>query len=90
MAGRLLHRIEIKKLEGQLSTPDPMLNGLLYAVFVNLNLSKVHLSANFENRNRLLVEATVRPYLVLLEVARFLAALPYLRLIKATLAHGRS
>gem|GEM_PF-4287314 len=90
MVGRLMGRVEITELDGDFCTPDPMLNGLLYAALANINLNRVHLSANFESRNRLLVQATVRPYQVLLEISLFLATLPYYRMLKATLAYVRS
>lgn len=87
LIGRLIRRIEISRLEGEVSLPDPMVTGLLCAALVPLNRGdNVSLTANFENRNRLLVRASIRPYQIFFELGRFIATLPYYRLLKTAAA----
>jgi hypothetical protein len=63
-----------------LSLPDPMWNGLLYAVVTHIHLKNVDLSVNFANRNYARIQVTVYPYRVARKLAVFLLHLPYLRL----------
>lgn len=62
--------------------PDPMWNGMLSAVLLNVNLQNLNLSINFEERNYAKVWVTIYPYLLLGKLAVFLCRLPYLRLAR--------
>ncbi|MDD5643245.1 MAG: hypothetical protein PHX53_16455 [Syntrophales bacterium] len=65
-----------------LSLPDPMWNGMLSAVLLNVNLQNINLSVNFEDRNYAKIRVTIYPYRVLGKLAVFLYRLPYLRLAR--------
>jgi hypothetical protein len=64
------------------SLPDPMLNGLLYAVVSNIRLENVDFSVNFENRNFAKIRVTVYPYRVASKLTVFLIHLPYIRILR--------
>jgi hypothetical protein len=65
-----------------ISLPDPMLNGMFYAVISNIDLQEVHLSVNFEERNYAKIRVTVYPYRVVGKLALFLLDFPYIRTIR--------
>ncbi len=64
------------------SLPDPMLNGMLYAVINHIDLHEMRLSVNFEERNYAKIRVTVYPYRVVGKLAVFLFHFPYIRTIK--------
>ena len=65
-----------------ISLPDPMLNGLLYAVVSNVRLQNVDFSVNFEDRNFAKIRVTVYPYRVAAKLTVFLVRLPYIRILR--------
>jgi hypothetical protein len=64
------------------SLPDPMWNGMLSAVLLNVNLPNINLSVNFQDRNYAKIWVIIYPYRVLGKLAVFLCQLPYLRLAR--------
>ncbi|MFA5111998.1 MAG: hypothetical protein WC443_11370 [Desulfobaccales bacterium] len=74
--------LDFRDSEAALSLPDPLWNGLLYAVVTNLPLHNVSLSVNFENRNYAKIRVTVYPYRVARKLAAFFLTLPYIRLLR--------
>jgi len=68
--------------EATFSLPDPMWNGMLYAVISNINVQDVNLSVNFEQRNYAKIWVTLYPYRILPKLAVFLCHLPYGRTIR--------
>ncbi|MFZ5448247.1 MAG: hypothetical protein ACOZFS_06375 [Thermodesulfobacteriota bacterium] len=78
----IFRTFSFRESEATMSLPDPMLNGLLYAVVSNVHLDNVELSVNFENRNFAQIWVTVYPYRVASKLTTFLLHLPYLRIIR--------
>jgi hypothetical protein len=78
----VIRTLKFRDTEAALSLPDPMWNGLLYAVVTNIDLKNVDLSVNFENRNFAKIWVTVYPYRVAGKLAVLLLRLPYLRIIR--------
>jgi hypothetical protein len=78
----IFRTLSFRDSEASMSLPDPMLNGLLYAVASNIHLDNVDLSVNFENRNFAKIRVTIYPYRVASKLATFLLQLPYLRLVR--------
>lgn len=74
--------LRFRDSEASLSLPDPMWNGLLYAVVSNIRLENVDLSVNFENRNYAKIWVTVYPYRVAGKLASLLLHLPYIRILR--------
>ncbi len=74
--------LDFRDSEATLSLPDPMWNGLLYAVVTNLPLNSLSLSVNFENRNYAQIRVRVFPYRVAGKLAAFLLNLPYIRILR--------
>jgi hypothetical protein len=68
--------------EARISLPDPMWNGMLYAVIRNINVQDVNLSVNFEQRNYAKIWVTLYPYRILQKLAVFLFHFPYRRTIR--------
>jgi hypothetical protein len=78
----LFRTLSFRDSAASFSLPDPMWNGLLYAVAANIHLQEVNLSVNFENRNYAKIRVTVYPYRVAWKLAAFLVRLPYIRLLR--------
>ena len=78
----VLRTLSFRDSEAGISLPDPMLNGLLYAVVSNIRLENVDFSVNFENRNFAKIWVTVYPYRVASKLTIFLIRLPYLRMLR--------
>ena len=78
----VIRTLSFRDSEAGISLPDPMLNGLLYAVVSNIHLENVDLSVNFENRNFAKIRVTVYPYLVAAKLANFGIRLPYLKILR--------
>lgn len=74
--------LDFRDSEAGISLPDPMWNGLLYAVATNLPLNEVSLSVNFENRNYAKIRVTIYPYRVARKLAAFFLSLPYIRIMR--------
>ena len=77
--GRTLY---FRDSEATFSLPDPMWNGMLYAVISNINVQDVNLSVNFEQRNYAKIWVTLYPYRILQKLAVFLFHFPYRRTIR--------
>jgi len=82
----MVQSVSIREMEANLSTPDPMWNGVLSGVFANIDLENVSLSTNFENINSFKGRLQVYPYKIIKVVTGFLIRLPYRRVIKAALS----
>lgn len=78
----IFRTLNFRDSEATVSLPDPMWNGLLYAVVTNIDLSNVDLSVNFENRNFAKIWVTVYPYRVAGKLAVLLLHLPYIRILR--------
>ncbi len=65
-----------------ISLPDPLVNGLLYAVASNINLENVDLWVNFENRNFAKIRVTIYPYRVVAQLTTLMLHLPYIRILR--------
>jgi len=74
--------LSFRDSEAGISLPDPMLNGLLYAVVSNIHLENLDFSVNFENRNFAKIRVTVYPYRVAGKLAVLLLQLPYIRILR--------
>ena len=74
--------LKFRDSEASVSLPDPMWNGLLYAVVTNIRLENVYLSVNFEHRNYAKIWVTVFPYRVAGKLAGLFVRLPYTRLVR--------
>jgi hypothetical protein len=74
--------LSFRNSEVRISLPDPMWNGLLFAVAANLQLKEMNLSVNFDNRNYAKVWVTAYPFRVVRALASLLIRLPYLRLLR--------
>lgn len=81
----MVQSVSIREMEANLSTPDPMWNGVLSGVFANIELENVSLSTNFQNINSVKGRLQVYPYKIIKVVTGFLVRLPYRRIIKAAL-----
>ena len=68
--------------EAAISLPDPALNGMLHAVVSNINLPKMNLSVNFEQRNYAKIWVRVYPYRVFQKLAVFLFHFPFIKTIR--------
>ena len=78
----ILRTLSFRDSAAGISLPDPMLNGLLYAVVSNIHLENVDFSVNFENRNFAQIWVTVYPYRVASKLTTFLIHLPYLGMLR--------
>jgi len=87
---RLLRSVSIRNVEGSVSTPDPLWNGVLYGICFSLPLENVHLSANFENINYLKGGVKFYPYKIVETAVALLIGLPYRRIIRAFLSIRKS
>lgn len=72
----LLKEWELKKVEGALSFPDPMVNGVLYGWLSVLETGRVNrrvnLSINFRGENWFTGEATISPKVLFYHLRRIL------------------
>lgn len=78
----VLRTLSFRDSAAGISLPDPMLNGLLYAVVSNIHLENVDFSVNFENRNFAKIWVTVYPYRVASKLTTFLIHLPYIGMLR--------
>jgi hypothetical protein len=74
--------LNFRDSQAAISLPDPMWNGLLFAVASNIHLENVSLSVNFENRNYAKIRVTIYPYRVASKLTTFLIQLPYIRILR--------
>ena len=74
--------LNFRESEASVSLPDPMWNGLLYAMVSNIHLENMDLSVNFENRNYAKIRVTVYPHRVAGQLAILLLKLPYVRILR--------
>jgi hypothetical protein len=81
-AWELCRTLDFRNSEATFSLPDPMWNGMLAAVLLNLQVQNIDLSVNFEERNYAKIWVTIYPYRVLGKVAVFLCRLPYVGLVR--------
>jgi hypothetical protein len=77
----IFRTLSFRDSEVRISLPDPMWNGLLFAVVSNIHLEDMDLSVNFENRNFAKIWVTVYPYRVIRQMATLLLHLPYIKII---------
>jgi hypothetical protein len=74
--------LNFRDSQASVSLPDPMWNGLLFAVVTNIHLENVSLSVNFENCNYAKIRVTIYPYQVASKLTTFLIQLPYIRILR--------
>ncbi|MHB8068853.1 MAG: hypothetical protein ACYDIC_13265 [Desulfobaccales bacterium] len=82
LALQVYQTLSFRDSEAHFSLPDPMWNGMLYAVLTNIEAQELNLSVNFEERNYAKIWVTVYPYRVMQKLAVFLLHFPYLRTLK--------
>ncbi|MHB9074498.1 MAG: hypothetical protein ACYC6G_13340 [Desulfobaccales bacterium] len=78
----VLKTLNFRDSEACVSLPDPMWNGLLFAMVSNIHLENVSLSVNFENRNYAKIRVMIYPYRVASKLTTFLLQLPYIRILR--------
>jgi hypothetical protein len=81
----ILRSVSIRELEANLSTPDPMWNGVLWGVFANIHFENVTLATNFQNINYVRGRLQFYPYRIVRVAAGLLVRLPYRRIIRTAL-----
>jgi len=81
-AWEVCRTLTFRDSEATFSLPDPMWNGMLYAVLTNINVRDVNLSVNFEARNYAKIWVTIYPYRVFQKLAVFLLHFPYIRVFR--------
>lgn len=82
LALEVYQTLSFRDSEAGFSLPDPMWNGMLFAVLHNINVQEMNLSVNFEERNYAKIWVTVYPYRVVQKLLGFLLHFPYLRTIR--------
>jgi hypothetical protein len=82
LAGEVYRTLSFRDSEATLSLPDPMWNGILSAVLLNVQVPHLDLAVNFEDRNYAKIMVDIYPYRVLGKLAVFLLHLPYMRLAR--------
>lgn len=82
LALEVCRTLSFRDSEATFSLPDPMWNGMLYAVLINIKVQEANLSVNFEARNYAKIWVTLYPYRVAQKLAVFLLYFPYLRTLK--------
>jgi len=82
LAGELYRTLSFRDSEASISLPDPLWNGMLSAVLLNLPVQNIALVVNFEERNYAKIRVVIYPYRVLGKLAVFLLHLPYARLVR--------
>ena len=83
---KLLQSVSIRHIEVSLSTLDPLWNGVLYGICLNLYWENVNLLVNFRNLNYVKGELQLYPYKIIDTALRLLIGLPHQKLIRAFLA----
>ena len=81
----LLRSVSVRKLEVNLSTTDPMWNGVISGVLANVHLENVSLAANFQTENHIKGWLQLYPYKLLKVSTGLLFRLPYRRMIRTLL-----
>jgi hypothetical protein len=74
--------LNFRDSEANISLPDPLWNGLLFAVVSNIRLENVDLAVNFEDRNYAKIRVMIYPYRVASKLTAFLVRLPYIRILR--------
>lgn len=82
LALEVYRTLSFRDSEATFSLPDPMWNGMLYAVLTNIKAQEMNLSVNFEERNYAKIWVTLYPYRVMQKLLVFLLHFPYLRTLK--------
>lgn len=82
LAGEVYRTLSFRDSEAAISLPDPLWNGMLSAVLLNLPVQNIALAVNFEERNYAKIRVDIYPYRVLGKLAVFLCRLPYVRLVR--------
>jgi len=82
LAWEVYQTLSFRDSEATFSLPDPMWNGMLYAVIHHIHVQEVNLSVNFEERNYARIWVTVYPYRVAQKLAVFFINFPYIRTIR--------
>ena len=81
----LLRSVSIWEIDATFSTPDHMLNGVLYGVLINIHFENVNLMMNFQNINYVRGWVQFYPYKIVKVGAGLLTRLPYRRIIRTAL-----
>lgn len=85
----MLRSVSIREIEGTLSTPDPMCNGVLCGIFSNIHLKNVRVSVNFQDINYVRGRLQFYPYKVLKVAGSLTVRLPYRRILRAVLSNKK-